>query len=320
MPYQKKPEICPVCTEKTDFNFIQDHQNEKGKWSLYQCLKCQAQFWLPFENPGPVHYERSYIVRESTGPQFLYGYHKKFLKLVKDIPVGSKILDIGFGTGDLLAELAKRGYDVWGMDIDKNGVEFAQNYFELKNLYALSDKDFFNLPNLPKFDMITFFELIEHLDNPLEFIQRVKNLLKEEGLMILSTPSRERMLVNSLSSDFPPHHLSRWSEESIAKLFAKINFKISRIEYIEQYKFILDSLTGKFRTGLVAKTVKITKNQEGENERIVAESTLLTHIVHIGAYLKDFLIGGIPAAILFLIGKLKGTKNGGMLICLKRKT
>ena len=319
MPYQKKPEICPVCTEKTDFNFIQDHQNEKGKWSLYQCLKCQAQFWLPFENPGPMHYERSYIVRESTGPQFLYGYHKKFLKLVKNIPVGSKILDIGFGTGDLLAELAKRRCNVWGMDIDKNGVEFAQNYFGLKNLYALSDKDFFNLPNLPKFDMITFFELIEHLDNPLEFIQRVSGALKEEGKVVVSSPSRERVLPNLLECDFPPHHLIRWNKESMENLFSKAGLEVEKVYYTDQLKFLLDSLNHKLRTGLVLKIAKGSKNKEfsDQGEGVVG-GTIFTRFFHRLAYLKDYLIGGPLAMFLLPVSEILGYKNGDMIIFFKK--
>jgi len=319
MPYQKLPKICPVCKEKANFKFIQDHRNEKGKWSLYQCPECQAQFWLPFKNPGVVHYERNYIVRDTMEPQFLYGYHKKFLKVHKNFPKGTKVLEIGCGTGDLLAKLKHRGCKVWGVDIDPVAINFIKKHFKLENAYAMSGDEFFRLPNLPKFDIVIFFELIEHLDNPLEFVQNISKLLKDDGMIVLSTPSRERVLPNLLECDFPPHHLIRWNEEALTNLFKKINFKIIRICYTDQLKFLLESLNHKFRLGLVLKTAKIFKNKDIENKgKEIVGGTILTRMVHFGAYLKDYLLCGIPAIFLLLFNKLTNHKNGDMLIWLER--
>jgi len=317
--YQKSPEICPVCKEKADFQFIQDYKSKGGEWSLYQCSKCQVQFWVPFKNPGVKHYERKYIVRDIMKPQFLYGYHKHFLKIQKNFPKGARVLDLGCATGDLIAELKDRGCEVWGVDLDKNAVNFAKKYLKLENVYAMSCDEFFKLPNLPKFDLIIFFELLEHLDNPLEFIQNIKKILKEDGTIVMSTPSRERILANLWQSDFPPHHLTRWNENAIFNLFEKIGFKITRICYVDQLKFLLESLNDKLRLGLVLKTAKISKNKRiDEKEKGIVGGTILTRIVHFGAYLKDYLITGIPAIFLLLVSKLTNHKNGDMLIWLKK--
>jgi len=319
MPNQQPPEFCPVCKEKANFKFFQDRKSEKGEWSLFKCSECQVQFWIPFKNPGIEHYERDYIVRDTMEPKLLYGYHKHFLKIHKDFLQGFKILDLGCGTGDLIAELQKRGCEVWGVDIDKNAVNFAKKYFNLENIYAMSCDEFFKLPNLPKFDLIMFFELIEHLDNPLEFIQNVKKLLKEDGTIVLSTPSRERILVNLWDADFPPHHLTRWNEKAISNLFKKINFRIVQISYVDKMKFLFESLNDKLRLGLVLKTAKISKSKEiDDKEKGVVGGTILTRIVHFGAYIKDYLLTGIPAIFLLLFGKLTDRKNGDMLIWLKR--
>jgi SAM-dependent methyltransferase len=319
IPYQKPPEFCPVCKEKTDFKFIQDHKNERGEWSLYECPECQVQFWIPFKAPGLEHYERAYIVRDTMNPKLLYDYHKHFLKIHKNFPKSTKVLDLGCGTGDLLAELKKRGCKVWGVDIDKNAINFVKKYFKLENAYPMSAEEFFRLPNLPKFDLIMFFEFLEHLDNPLDFIENVKKLLKEDGVIILSTPSRERIFANLFGCDFPPHHLTRWNEKAISNLFKKIDFEIIRISYVDQLKFLLESLNDKIRLGLVFKTAKISKSSKiNDREKGIIGGTFLTRIIHFGAYLKDYLITGIPAIFLLLISKLMGYKNGDMLIWLKK--
>lgn len=318
MPHQNPPKICPVCQEKADFKFIQDYKNKDGEWSLYECLKCHVQFWQPFKNPGSEWYEScaGYVVQNIEKPKLSRSYHKKFLNILKNFSENTKILDLGCGRGEFLAELKKRGCEIWGVDFDEKAIEVAKNYYGLKNVYAMSFEDFFKLQNLPKFDVITFFEVIEHIDNPLEFIRNAVKLLKSDGMIVLSTPSRERMLVNAIKTDFPYHHLSRWNEIAISNLFRKINFKIIQVDYVEQFQFILDALSERFRFGLVMKTVKVSKNKKN----IIPQATFLIRIVHLGGYLKDYLLFGIPAAILFLIGKLTNRKNGDMLIWLKRNT
>jgi len=267
MSYQKPPKICPVCKEEADFKFIQDYKSKEGEWSLYECSKCQVQFWLPFKNPGKTHYERGRIVRETIEPQFLYGYHKKFLKICKNFSKDTKVLDIGCGTSDLIAELRNRKCEVWGVDMDKNGINFAKKYLKLKNVYAMSCDVFFKLPNLPKFDIITFFELFEHLDNPLDFIKNINQLLKDNGTIIMSTPCRERILPNLWQSDFPPHHLTRWNEKAISNLFKKIGFKVIRVYYTDQLKFLMESLNDKFRLNLVLKTAETFKNKKIRDDK-----------------------------------------------------
>jgi SAM-dependent methyltransferase len=277
---------------------------------------------MPFRSASAEYYELhpGYMVRDVMRYNLLDDNHKQFLKFYRNCTQNNKILDLGCGTGNFINELKKRGCDVWGVDIDKNAIEFIKKHFRLENVYAMSFDEFFKLPNLPKFDVITFFEVIEHIDNPLEFIQNVRKLLKEDGMIVLSTPSRERYFVNYLQADFPPNHLTRWNEKAISNLFRKINFEVIRVDYVKPFKFILDTISERFRFNLVAKTVNLLRNKEkGIQENSVQKKLFLAKLVHFGAYLKDYLLFGIPATILFLIGKLTKRKNGDMLIWLKRE-
>jgi SAM-dependent methyltransferase len=311
MPILSHPEICPICKSGRKFKFIRGFLKDQAKYSLYQCLDCQVQFWLPLELERSQWYEKTnpYRVRELIGVKIYRGYHKTFLKRNKAFPEDAKILDLGCGTGEFISELKKRGCQVWGLDFDRKAIKIARQQFGLENVYSLSFEEFFKKENLPKFDIITFFEVLEHLDNPLEFVQNVKSLLKPDGRIVLSVPSRERMLANLNNWDFPPHHFTRWNKEAILNLFQKFDFHIFNISYVEEFRILLESITGKFKTGWVSKSLDVSKKKR--------KPLILTKIMYYLGRLKGYIIGTIPAGLLWALGKITGRKNGIMLIELK---
>jgi len=306
MPFQNPPKICPVCQKGNEFKFIQDYQNKDGKFSLYECNYCKVQFWQPFKSLNSYQYNKEYIGGRMKKPK-LKNWHKRFLQLYKNLLNRMKILDIGCGTGEFLFELQKRGYEVWGVDFSKNAIETAQKYFALKNVYTMSFNEFFKKKDLPQFDIITFFEIIEHLDNPLEFIQNVKRLLKPNGKIILSTPWRERLLPSLNIWDYPSFHLTRWNEKAISNFFQKINFEISHIDYFDvNFSFFYQIVISKSRTGLMGKIKNFSRSRP--------KSKIFIKIINFLIYLRDFInfiIGGIFGGFLWISIKIiKAIKCG----------
>jgi len=89
-----------------------------------------------------------------------------------------------------------------------------------------------------KFDVITFFEVLEHQDKPREFLEMVKGLLKEGGCIAGSVPNREHLFVETqwkcCHGDYPPNHFLRFSKSSLEKA---LNF--ARFKDVEVYKLDL---------------------------------------------------------------------------------
>ncbi len=314
MEFCETPKICPVCQGKKHFEFIRSFRRGTDEYFLYQCAGCHVQFWLPFKKVLKEWYETGnpYQARELFGSKISRGYHKKCLKRHKNFTKGTKVLDLGCGTGEFIFELKKRGCQVFGLDFDGNAIKIAKERFGLENVYAMPFEEFFQKKNLPKFDIITFFEVLEHLDNPLKFIQSAKKLLKPEGKIVLSTPCRERMMPNLNNWDFPPHHFTRWNEQAILNLFDLCDLKASSIDYVEEFKILSESVIGKFKTGLVNKSLSASYGKE--------DFLLLPKIVYFLGKVKDLIFGKIPASFLWLFGKITNRKNGIMLIELAEKT
>ncbi len=313
MKHQETPKICPICKQGKEFEFIRDFERMNNTFSLYQCSKCLVQFWLPLKAAECNWYEQRnpYRMRELVKAKVYRGYHKKFFKKYKNFSKRTKVLDIGCGAGEFIFELKKRGCEVWGVDFDRGAIKIAKQRFNLENVYSLSFEEFFQKKNLPKFDVITFFEVIEHLDNPLEFIKNIKKILKPGGKIVLSAPYRERMLLNFNNWDFPPHHFTRWNKEAIVNIFEKQGFYIADIDYVEQLKILSESIVGKFRTGLVGKS--LTNNIDKK------KSLFFPKIIYFLGRFKDFVFGKIPASFLWFFSKIINRKNGIMLIELEKK-
>ena len=309
MAFQNYPSVCPICKEGKQFLFIRDFQEKEHRYSLYQCLDCQVQFWEPMKNFNSEWYEDNnpYKIRDILVPKIFRGYHKSFLKKHNSFSKGTKILDLGCCTGEFLFELEKRGCQVRGVDSDKEAIRIAQKYFSLKRVFAMTFEEFFQKKDLPKFDIITFFEVIQYLDDPLKFIESAKNLLKPNGTIVLSIPCRDRMLVNSSNWDFPhTGSLTRWNTTAVLNLFQKYNFTIVSVEYLEQFKILSEAFSGKLATGLVNKSIATV----GDKKTFI----MLPKIIYFLGRFKYYIVSAVPAFFLWFMGKITKRNNGIMLV------
>jgi len=202
---------------------------------------------------------------------------------------------------------------VWGVDFNKNHTEIAKNKFDLKNIFTMDFSDFFNKEDLPKFDIVTFFGLLEHIDNPSELVQRVKGVIKPGGIIATSAPSKDNLVVYMHSIDLPPHHLSQWGRKAVESLFQKIGFSISHIEYVGQFRSFKAVSSEKFRFGLVEKTAKALNSGSSEKKN----AAVLVKLIHFLGDTRDYLIGGIPAAFLLIVSWFMGKKGATMFIVLE---
>ena len=127
-------------------------------------------------------------------------------------PGRGHLLDIGCGTGNFLTAAQNAGYQVSGTELDRNAAGFAKQKLGLSRVFGLSLAEFAEKYPLEKFDIVTFFEVLEHQASPTEFIEKVRSCLKPGGYVALSVPNRERWLTGLDVLDYPPNHFLRWSE------------------------------------------------------------------------------------------------------------
>jgi len=185
-------------------------------------------------------------------------FEKEFVNRMKTIEKfknKGKLLDIGCGLGHFLNIAKQDDWDVCGIEISQPAAEYARNKYGLKvcegtveNL-ELRDQDF---------DVITMWDVIEHIQNPAEALSSIRNKLKTGGLLVIKTPD-EKSLFKAISKFlyfasrrkasfflkyvyYLPHYFY-YSKETMHKLLEKFGFNIVRIDGDEtDYRFAREKI------------------------------------------------------------------------------
>lgn len=143
----------------------------------------------------------------------------------------NKILDVGCGRGWFLEEAQKRGWEVFGTEYSEAAISLCKSN-GLDNIKAgkLDPKSF----SSADFDVITSFEVFEHINNPNEEIQNINQLLRKGGLFYCTTPNFNSLMRYYLKTDYNvivyPEHLSYYTKKTLNKLAFQNGFKLLKFQ------------------------------------------------------------------------------------------
>jgi len=132
-------------------------------------------------NPVRIAYVRDHICR-----------HKKLNLEGKKPLKGLKILDIGCGGGLMTEPLARLGGDVTGLDASEVTIEIARQHAQsvgLKINYQIASAEML-VERPQRYDVVTALEVVEHVADIKSFLGAISELLKPDGLLIMSTLNR----------------------------------------------------------------------------------------------------------------------------------
>jgi 2-polyprenyl-3-methyl-5-hydroxy-6-metoxy-1,4-benzoquinol methylase len=183
---------CIVCGSLKSEYLLSKSQDGRGdgKITLRQCQDCQTVFLQDWKTEFiPALYDY-YSARISLDKSELYNpinklRYEKLLALFKALVKNNRILDVGCGQGHLVDVAMQNKWEVLGIDLSESAVAICEK-FDL----PVKKIDFFNPILKPEsFDVVTMFEVIEHVSNPAKFIYRAEQLLKPSGLLYLTTPN-----------------------------------------------------------------------------------------------------------------------------------
>ncbi len=181
---------------------------------FYRCRHCEFEFFDPTLCGSAAFYE------ELENAQYYSPDRPEFLRAVQlaknhDLKL---VLDIGCGSGAFLDLAHQTGLKTFGLELNAAAARKAQAKGHKIFLSPLPDLN----PELMEcpFDLITLFQVLEHVAEPVDLVKQAARLLQPGGFLVVAVPSAHGILrVSSLDPhQWPPHHVSRWRRQNFPQL------------------------------------------------------------------------------------------------------
>jgi 2-polyprenyl-3-methyl-5-hydroxy-6-metoxy-1,4-benzoquinol methylase len=204
---------------------------------LVQKLATTLDYFVPYNRDQKFDYEESYHL-QSIDPDgrvrnlleereiSLSGCNEIVTYLAGKSP--GKIFDFGCGPGWILSTLDRSQWEPHGLEISKFAAQHASQFG------SIFCGDYLNYQER-NFDYVVMNHVIEHLTNPLEAIDKVKDILKPGGIFILGTPDFDSAAARRFGSRFrmlhDKTHISLFSSDSMFRLLRDKGFQILEIQY-----------------------------------------------------------------------------------------
>ncbi len=211
---------------------------------LWQCGHCGLSFFLQEEKERRDYWATGgsqHNLEVYTDPAVLREERARFkghLALIeREVPVG-RLLDYGCGIGTFLGCARARGWEAYGLDISESAVAYARS----QGLAAWTLADEQAPPNSGGFlaDVVTMWDVIEHVDDPHKTLRFISSRLRAEGLLFLETPAAEylakswslrlyrlsRGRLDWVRYFFYPDHRYYFTKETLTQLLERNGFEI----------------------------------------------------------------------------------------------
>ena len=115
-------------------------------------------------------------------------------------PPGPRVLDVGAAGGSFLAAARERGYQPSGCEPSTWMCEFAKRHYGLE----LYPGTLFDMPLGDRSqDLVTLWDVIEHTPDPKAVLRRVREVLKDDGVLAMSWPDYASIAAKVLGSRWP---------------------------------------------------------------------------------------------------------------------
>lgn len=198
--------------------------------TVFRCDNCTNAFTYP---QSQINYEKKQFNLKSAEEEWEY---KSYARPILDFLTGSikkgRLLDVGCGSGYLIEEVVKRGFQGEGLDPSKETVEFCQRR-NLKVKCGFLQEKYYSSET---FDVVVASHVLEHTVDPYKFLSICKKILKQNGLLCLSQTNYTGT-IPCLYGRFwegwvPNEHFVHFSPTGIQFLLNKAGFKVKKIKIV----------------------------------------------------------------------------------------
>jgi SAM-dependent methyltransferase len=215
-------------TEYTPYNY-------PGKFAMRKCSNCGLLFnspRLPDEDLRNLYDENYYFFQRDDLSEFrrISQIYLRTVSLIKDEVIERRVAEIGSAKGYLLALLKRLGWSVQGIEISAEASEYAFSRFGVPTFKGTIE-DYSKSIHRRHFCAVLAIDVIEHVLNPIDFLNSVDAILSNKGLLIIDTPNGNSRNIDYLSSKwkgFNPFHIYLFSMQILQSLLSDMGYSIEK--------------------------------------------------------------------------------------------
>lgn len=232
---------CIVCGSSASTDFL-----ARGRFSIRACTHCGLRFLWP--QPGPLElqalYDDSYFSSEDSEGRGYSDYleqpenHRRLFRdrlarLPRPSP-GARLLDFGAAAGFFVEQASQVGWNAEGIEINDRMARYGRDVLGCRisnsSLEQLRDAEV-------SFDLVTMWEVIEHLAQPGETLRQIHALLRPGGHLALSTPDCGSIAARLMGKRWLgwrkiPEHLYFFDSATLTRLLNRSGFDILHKAYV----------------------------------------------------------------------------------------
>lgn len=223
---------CPLC-EQTDSS------NEFDRCPMY--IKCQKCGLVYIPRVSYPNYEEDYYFFNSKYKRKQKRRANFFIKIIKSEIKSNNIdlLDVGCGTGHFLYACNGQGWEATGADISLAGIQLCNetNDFQCVQFSHVDELLIHFGDN--RFNIITLWEVIEHITDPIKYLEIIIKLLKPGGKLFISTPNVDSFYSKYLKENWhgfqgkmSEYHIRYFNKKSLSYLLDQVGLKIKKVRTI----------------------------------------------------------------------------------------
>ena len=234
------PSTLPPGQSLADWNAYRCTHNGYGVHpTIVQCRRCGLTYANPRQDGAQiletyVAVQDPLYVEEREGRVLTFEHHLRPLERLTGPPGGRMLLDVGAYTGVFVEIAARHGWDAWGVEPSRWAVAEARK----RGLNVLQGTlDTAELP-AGAFDVVTMWDVIEHLTDPLETLRQAHRLLRPGGLLVVHTIDIGSPFARLMGRRWPwlmEMHLYYFDRRTLRQMLEKAGFSVSDIRAQGRY-------------------------------------------------------------------------------------
>jgi cyclopropane fatty-acyl-phospholipid synthase-like methyltransferase len=231
---------CHVCDNKNESAFSLKYQQEH--YAVVVCNDCSFHFIPPYyrKKIAYTQYKNADVTAAvRAGNNWVkIQRHKLRFNFIKKFAKKGKLFDLGAGWGHFMLAGKELGYDVSGIEISEQPYLYCVNDLKL----PVKHVDFFEMDTSEQFDVITMWDVLEHIDKADAFVTRCAALTKPGGYLILQVPQIDSYFAKKHKDKWKMmglDHVNYFSRATITQLLEKNGFEVVKIKSSFEIKLFI---------------------------------------------------------------------------------